>query len=164
MAKLEGGEVEPVQLQKVDIYIDQVYSGNFKNGEGKYSIVLEVIKDGQPVTKEHFRGYKGTSKNRLPLLACIDALKCMKVACEIKFHVDSPSYIIGSLSFLEKWKKEGLEKHKNADLWEKYMALADKHLISFEQEKHNQYTPAMRFQIGVKEIAMIEDYREENQF
>lgn len=163
MDKLEGGEVEPVQLQKVDIYIEQIYSGNFKNGEGRFSIVLEIIREGTPITKEHFRGYKGTSKQRLGILACIEALKCMKEACEIQIHIDCP-YVSGSISFLEKWQKEGWENRKNKDLWMKYIELSSKHLVTVVNEKHNQYSPAMKVQLGMKELVLIEDWREENEY
>lgn len=159
MDNLEGGEVEPVQ--QIDVYIEQVWSGNFASGTGKFSIVLELKKDGQLYTKEHFKGYKGTSKNRLPILACIEMLKCMKVPCEIKAHIDSP-YMTGAMPFLDGWKKD-LKSHKNADLWEKYIELAEPHTIEFIQEKHNEYSPAMKVQIEVKEILLIEDYRPEDQ-
>ena len=152
-----------MQLQKIDVYIEQIYSGNFKNGEGRFSVVLEVMKDGKPITREHYRGYKGTTKNRLPLLACIEALKHIKKACEIEIHIDSP-YMVASTRLLDGWVKEGLEKHKNADLWKKYLDLAEQHLITISQEKRNEYSPAMRVQLGMKELCMIEDFREENEF
>lgn len=163
MVELEGGEVKPVQLEKIDIYIEQAYSGNFATGQGKFSVVLEVIKNDQPVTREHFKGYKNTTKNRLPILACIEALKYIKKPCEIEIHIDSP-YMAASIRLLDRWTKEGLDNHKNADLWKKYIELAEQHLISITQEKRNEYSPAMKIQLGVKEILMIEDYREENEF
>ena len=163
MVELEGGEVEPVQLEKIDIYIEQIYSGNFKNGEGKFSVVLEVIKNDKPITREHYKGYKGTTKNRLPLLACIEALKYIKQPCEIEIHIDSP-YMTASIRLLDGWIKDGIEKHKNADLWQKYIELAEQHLITITQEKRNQYSPAMKVQLGIKEILLIEDYREEDKY
>lgn len=149
-------------MQKISIFIDLEYKGSFGCGEGKFSIVLEAIKNEQIATKQHFRGYRNTTKNRVALLACIDALSYVKVPCEIDIHIYSP-YVVGSVNLLDKWQQEGIEKRKNADLWKKYIEKSKQHLISFVNEKANQYTPAMDVQRQINEFAMQEDYREENE-
>lgn len=40
---------------KIDIYIITLWKGtNFAKGSGAYGILLEVVKDGTPYTKEHY--------------------------------------------------------------------------------------------------------------
>ena len=148
-------------MQKVNVYIEQQYSGNFGAGVGKFSIVLELETNKGIVTREHYRGYKGTTKNRLALLACIEALKHITKTCEIKFFIDSP-YVVGSIDVLEEWIRKG-DKKKNWDLWTKYHELASKHMISFENMRENAYTPAMKIQLGIQEMIMVQDYRPENE-
>jgi len=150
-------------MKKISIYIDIDYKGNFACGEGKISIVLEMIRNNIPYTKTHFRGYKGTTKNRIALLACIAALSYVKEGCEITMHIDS-TYVTNSAESLNKWQQDGLESKKNSDLWKKYIRAAENHLIDFVNEKENEYSRAMAVQRNMTEIYMINDYRQENEF
>lgn len=68
-----------------------------------------------------------------------------------------------SSRWLAGWVKEGLDERKNADLWKKYYKLSSNHLITVESTKVNEYSPAMRMQLGVKEMVIIEDYQPENE-
>lgn len=108
-------------MNKIDIYIETKYEGNFANGKGTYFIVLEIMdKDNNPHTKEHFGGYKETTNNRLCIHAVISALKCMKKACEIEIHI-SNAYVAGSINSgrINEWEKAGWTSNgkevKNAD-------------------------------------------------
>ncbi|MBR3771015.1 MAG: hypothetical protein IKL07_01970 [Clostridium sp.] len=150
-------------MKKISIYIDIDYKGNFACGEGKISIVLEMMHGDVPVTKEHFWGYKETTKNRISLLACINALSYMKEGCEITIYIDS-AYVTGSVPFLDKWQQEGLESKKNSDLWKKYIAAAENHLIEFVNEKENEYSRAMAVQRNIEKIIMLTDYKPEDEF
>ena len=149
-------------MQQVNVYIEQVFQGNFKCGDGKLSVVLEVETAKGIVTREHYKGYRGTTKNRLAILACIEALSHVKKPCEIKIFIDSP-YMQTSSRWLAGWVKEGLDGRKNADLWKKYYKLSSNHLVTVESTKANEYSPAMRMQLGVKEMVIIEDYQPENE-
>ncbi|MBR3770717.1 MAG: hypothetical protein IKL07_00455 [Clostridium sp.] len=149
-------------MQQINVYIEQQFIGNFKAGDGKFSVVLELNKDGRPRTREHYRGYRGTTKNRLAILSCIEALNHITKPCEITIFIDSP-YMQTSSRWLESWIKEGLEGRKNADLWAKYYKLSSQHLITIENKKVNDYSPAMRMQLGIKEIVTFDDYIPENE-
>lgn len=149
-------------MQKVNIYIDQWFTGNFGCGDGKFSVLLEVETQKGTRTREHYRGYTGTSKNRLAILACIEALSHMTQPCSVMIHIDSP-YMVASADRLTEWKQQGIENRKNGDLWKKYIELEEKHLVSFVYEKKNPYTPAMKIQINTREIIITEDYRPENE-
>lgn len=149
-------------MQQVNIYIDQQFNGNFKSGDGRFSVVLEVQTEKGPVTRVHYKGYTGTSKNRLAILACTTALEYMKRPCKVTIHIDSP-YVTVSADKLEEWQEQGIEKHKNYDLWKKYIDLARIHMVNFVQAKENQYSPAMRVQMNVAEFITLEDYRPENE-
>lgn len=150
-------------LKKISIYIDIDYKGNFANGEGKISIVLEIVKNNIPYTKTHFWHYKETTKNRIALLACNKALAYLKESCEVTVHIDNP-YVVGSISSLEKWQQDGLEEKKNSDLWKKYIELSKNHMIEFVNEKENEYSRAMAVERNIKEIPVVKDYRPENEF
>lgn len=149
-------------VQQVNVYIEQSFQGNFKEGDGKYSIVLELETSKRIVTREHYKGYRSTSKNRLAILACIEALEHITKPCEVNIFLNSP-YMETSSRWLNDWVKEGLDKRKNGDLWEKYRAAAERHLVTIKNEKVNSYTPAMKVQLGMKEIIMIEDHQSENE-
>lgn len=151
-------------MKKISIYIDIDYKGNFACGEGKISIVLEMLRGNIPLTKEHFCGYKETTKNRIAILACIAALSYVKEACEITIHIDN-NYVVNGVASLIDWQREGvLEEKKNSDLWRKYIKAAGNHLIDFVNEKENEYSRAMAVQRNMTEIYMINDYRQENEF
>ena len=149
-------------MQQVSAYIEQSFQGNFKEGDGKYSIVLELETAKGIVTREHYRGYRNTSKNRLAILACIEALEHITKPCEVNIFLSSP-YMETSSRWLNKWVKEGLENRKNGDLWKKYRAVAEKHLVTVKNQKQNSYSPAMKVQLGMKEMIWLEDYRPENE-
>ncbi len=160
MDKLEGGEVEPVQ--QVNIYIEQQFTGNFKAGNGKYSIVLELETTKGTITREHYKGYRGTTKNRLAILACIEALSHLTKPCEVTIRLYSP-YMEQSAKWLESWVRQGLDDKKNSDLWKKYYKLSLQHLVTVKNEKTNTYTPAMKMQLETKEMLILEDYQPENE-
>ena len=149
-------------MQQVNIYIEHQFTGNFGAGVGKFSVVLELETEKGTVTREHYKGYRGTTKNRLAILACIEALSHFTKACETIIHIDSP-YMEVSSRWLERWIREGLEERKNGDLWEKYYRLSSKHLVTIKNEKRNTYSPAMRMQLETKEMLMLEDYQPGNE-
>ena len=57
---------------KIDIYIITLWKGsNFAKGSGAYGILLEVVKDGTPYTKEHYAGWENLSYPKLQLRAAV---------------------------------------------------------------------------------------------
>lgn len=153
-------------MRKIDIYITQNFKGKMESGEGKFYIVLELIdNEGVPHTREHLKGYTGTTKNRLALLACIEALSHVTESCEITIHIDS-QYMAGNEGRISRWEAagwiSGQGQVKNQDLWKKYRAAAGNHVVTIVAEKKHSYQGASYVQLK-KEIEMIEDRREEDE-
>lgn len=81
---------------KIDIYIITLWKGtNFAKGSGAYGILLEVVKDGTPYTKEHYAGWENLSYPKLQLRAAVDALAYVTRPCEVKIHMDQ-GYVTGA--------------------------------------------------------------------
>lgn len=153
-----------VIMKKINIYITQTFKGNLAAGNGKFYIVLELInKDGStnPNTRQHMKGYTNTTKNRLALLACIEALSHVTEVCDITLHIDS-HYIAGNEGRLVKWTEAGWisggNQIKNQDLWRKYQEAAACHILSVCAEKKHCYQIASYIQLK-KDIPMNIDRR-----
>jgi ribonuclease HI len=117
-------------LKHVVIYTDGACLGN--PGPGGYGIVLLHGKD----RKEFSRGFRMTTNNRMEMLACIVGLQELESPCAVTLYSDS-QYVINSMTKgwalrwkKNKWKRNG-EDVPNADLWEKMLALCDKHKVGF---------------------------------
>lgn len=149
-------------MKNIDIYIDLDYKGRFDNGEGRYSIVLEIIVGDEPKTREHFGGFKETTNNRIALLACIDALNKVIESCNIKIHINSP-YMARINKQLKTWLQESLDKRKNGDLLRKYADLIAQHEVEVIHEKTNTYTGAMDIQRQYAKYELVMDFKAEDE-
>ena len=127
---------------KVIIYTDGACSGN--PGPGGYGAILMY----NDIKKEISGGEKNTTNNRMELMAAIEALKLLKMPCEVELYSDS-AYLINCFNnnWLEGWKKKGWvnskkEKVKNIELWEELDRLNKIHKITWIKVKghaDNQY-------------------------
>ncbi len=115
----------------VEIYTDGACSGN--PGPGGYGIILFY----QGKEKELSAGYRLTTNNRMELLAAIKGLESLNRPCKVKLYSDS-KYLVDAinLGWVQKWKKAGWMRGKNApaknkDLWEKILALMQMHQIEW---------------------------------
>jgi len=127
---------------KVTIYTDGACSGN--PGPGGYGAILMY----NEVVKEISGGEKNTTNNRMELMAAIEALKLLKMPCEVDLYSDS-AYLINCFNnnWLEGWKKKGWvnskrEKVKNIELWQELDELNKIHKIKWIKVKghaDNQY-------------------------
>lgn len=154
-------------MRKINIYITQTFQGNLKSGKGKFCIYMELVNsDGttNPNTRMHMKGYTGTTKNRLALLACIEALSHVTEPCEIAIHIDS-QYMAGNEGRLSRWEEagwiSGQGQVKNQDLWKRYRQAAGSHVVTIAAEKKHSYQGASYVQLK-KEIELKEDKREED--
>ena len=116
-------------MKTVEIYTDGACSGN--PGPGGWGAILRY-KDAE---KELSGGEANTTNNRMELTAVIEALALLKEPCAVELYSDS-RYVIDGLDkgWARSWQKRGWVKADkkpalNPDLWEKLLALADRHEI-----------------------------------
>ncbi|MBQ7668699.1 MAG: ribonuclease HI [Clostridia bacterium] len=122
-------------MMKVIIYTDGACSGN--PGPGGYGAIL-MCNDKK---KEISGGEKNTTNNKMELLAAVEALKLLKMPCEVDLYSDS-AYLINCFNnnWLESWKKNGWknskkESVKNIDLWQELDKLNQIHKITWIKVK-----------------------------
>ena len=132
-------------MKKVTIYTDGACSGN--PGPGGWGAILRY-KDTE---KELSGGAADTTNNRMELTAVIEALALLKEPCVVELYSDS-KYVIDGLSkgWAKGWQKRGWIKSDkkpalNPDLWERLLALTDRHEMHYhwvkghaENEKNNR--------------------------
>ena len=132
-------------MKTVTIYTDGACSGN--PGPGGWGAILRY-KDTE---KELSGGAADTTNNRMELTAVIEALDILKEPCVVELYSDS-KYVIDGLSkgWAKGWQKRGWIKSDkkpalNPDLWERLLALTDRHEMRYhwvkghaENEKNNR--------------------------
>ena len=132
-------------MKTVEIYTDGACSGN--PGPGGWGAILRY-KDAE---KELSGGEANTTNNRMELTAVIEALALLKEPCAVELYSDS-KYVIDGLSkgWAKGWQKRGWIKADkkpalNPDLWEKLLALTDRHEMHYhwvkghaENERNNR--------------------------
>ena len=104
-------------MKKIDIYTDGACRGN--PGPGGWGALL-IYKDAD---KTIYGGEKNTTNNRMEMTAIIEALKIVKMDCEITLYTDSKYVMDGITKWLPNWKKKGWitsnkKPVKNKDLWQ----------------------------------------------
>lgn len=122
-------------MKKVTIYTDGACSGN--PGPGGWGALLMF--EGN---KKEISGAKqDTTNNIMELTAVIEALKLLKIECEVDLYSDS-SYVVNA--FLQgwifnwrrnNWKTASKEPVKNRELWEELYSLTQKHKVNFIKVK-----------------------------
>ena len=116
-------------MKHVDIYTDGACKCN--PGPGGWGAVL--VYGGRE--KELSGGEPDTTNNRMELLAAISALEALKEPCEVTLTSDS-KYMVDSIEkgWVYGWKQRGWKKADkspalNPDLWERLLALLNKHTV-----------------------------------
>ncbi len=116
-------------LKKVEIFTDGACSGN--PGPGGYGAILRY----NGVEKELSGGAAETTNNRMELLAAIAGLEALKERCFVTLYSDS-KYLTDAinLGWAKKWRDNGWMRTKreralNEDLWERLLALLEKHKV-----------------------------------
>ena len=132
-------------MKTVIIYTDGACSGN--PGPGGWGAILRY----KETEKELSGGAADTTNNRMELTAVIEALTLLKESCVVELYSDS-KYVIDGLSkgWAKGWQKRGWIKSDkkpalNPDLWERLLALTDRHEMHYhwvkghaENEKNNR--------------------------
>lgn len=125
-------------MKNVDIYTDGACSGN--PGKGGWGAVLVYGN----TEKEISGGNSDTTNNRMELTAVIEALKMLKMHCNVTLTTDS-KYVCDAINqqWVYSWKKNGWKKADkkpalNVDLWEELLPLLEIHNVTFNWVKgHN---------------------------
>ena len=132
-------------MKTVEIYTDGACSGN--PGPGGWGAILRY----KETEKELSGGAADTTNNRMELTAVIEALALLKESCVVELYSDS-KYVIDGLSkgWAKGWQKRGWINYDkkpalNPDLWERLLALTDRHEMHYhwvkghaENEKNNR--------------------------
>lgn len=129
-------------MKTVTLYTDGACSGN--PGPGGWGAILKYGTH----EKELSGGAAETTNNRMELTAVIEGLSILKESCEVELYSDS-KYVIDALSkgWVYSWQKNGWKKADkkpalNVDLWEKLLALLERHTLHYHWVKghaENEY-------------------------
>lgn len=117
--------------KNVMIYADGSCLGN--PGPGGYGVILV---HGEH-RKELSGGYRLTTNNRMELMAAIAGLSALKGRCAVTLCTDS-QYVVNAMEkgWAKKWKANGWMRTRtdraiNPDLWERLLALCERHEVRF---------------------------------
>jgi ribonuclease HI len=140
----------------VEIYTDGACSGN--PGPGGWGAVLRY----QGHERELYGGEAAqTTNNRMELMAAIQALESLTRPVGVRLHTDSVYVRSGITAWLAGWKRNGwLTKDrkpvKNADLWQRLDAAAQRHTIEWLWVKGHNGDPGNERADGLANKGMTE--------
>lgn len=117
--------------KQVQLYTDGACSGN--PGPGGWGAIL-VYKEKEL----ELSGYEAdTTNNRMELTAVLRGLEALKERCEVDIYTDS-RYVSDSVNkgWLFDWERRGWKNSQkqeppNRDLWERLLALLERHETAF---------------------------------
>lgn len=125
----------PPLEDKITIYTDGGSLGN--PGPGGYAAVM-LFKGER---KEFSGAFRLTTNNRMEMMACIVALRELKVSSSIIMYCDSKYVVDGIMKgWAAGWRSRGwmrtkTEKAKNSDLWAELLSLCERHDVEFRWVK-----------------------------
>ena len=122
---------------RIIIYTDGAARGN--PGPGGYGVVLL---SGQH-RKELSDGFELTTNNRMELMAVIVGLEALKVEnSQVIIYSDS-KYVVDAVEkrWVWDWVKKRFKGKKNADLWQRFLKIYEKHHVRFVWVKGHANIP-----------------------
>lgn len=122
---------------EITIYTDGAAKGN--PGPGGYGIVLL----SGPHRKEVSQGFRLTTNNRMELWSVCVALEMLKVPGS-RVHIYSDSkYVVDSVEkrWIDGWIRKNWKDVKNPDLWQRYLAAANRHQVKFHWVRGHNGNP-----------------------
>lgn len=119
-----------LSMKKVKIYSDGGCVGN--PGPGGWAALL-VHEEKQKLISG---GELATTNNRMELTAAIEALRALKVPCEVEFFTDSQYLRKGISEWVALWKRRKWQTINktpvaNAELWRELDTLAARHKVTW---------------------------------
>jgi ribonuclease HI len=113
------------------IFTDGACLGN--PGPGGYGVILRY----KSHEKELSGGFRRTTNNRMEIYAAIAGLEALTEPCKVTLYTDS-QYLVNSIEKgwvarwrANGWRRKGNEPALNADLWERLLALCERHQVQF---------------------------------
>ncbi|MGD9930886.1 MAG: ribonuclease HI [Mangrovibacterium sp.] len=122
---------------RITIFTDGAARGN--PGPGGYGVVLL----SGPHRKELSDGFELTTNNRMELLAVIIGLEALKVEnSQVTIYSDS-KYVVDAVEkrWVWNWVKKRFAGKKNADLWQRFLKIYEKHQVRFVWVKGHANIP-----------------------
>lgn len=136
-------------MKSVNIYIGTQLKGPCIK-DGAYAGIAEYITSAGPVTREIKGMEKQTTYYRSVLLAIVETLNLLNVACSVTVYTDCV-FVINTVNrgnpegwMRAEWKKPSGEEVKNKELWQQFLELQQKHEIGFRFSKHGKYQERLR--------------------
>jgi len=118
-------------LKEVVIYTDGACVGN--PGPGGYGAIIIFNQH----RKELSGGEVQTTNNRMEMMGAIAALEALKEPCKIRLYSDS-RYVVDGIDkgWAKRWQANGWRRNKrnpalNVDLWQRLLAVLEKHDATF---------------------------------
>lgn len=118
-------------MKEVTIFTDGACSGN--PGPGGWGTILRYGEHEMEISG----GEASTTNNRMELSAVIAGLEALKEPCSVTIVTDS-KYVSDAVTLgwakgwkKKGWKRSGGEPALNPDLWERLLALLEKHSVKF---------------------------------
>ena len=114
--------------------------------------ILKIVNRRLGILQEEFRkelsgGEPHTTNNRMELTGVITALEALKEPCEVELYSDS-KYVIDALQkgWAKGWRARGWIKSDkkpalNPDLWERLLALCERHTVRLHWVKGHADNP-----------------------
>ena len=124
-------KTEAAEAKRVVIYTDGACEGN--PGSGGYGVV--ILYAGR--RKELSGGFLWTTNNRMEIYAAIKGLEALNEPCQVTLYSDS-EYLVKAMTqgWIQRWKANHWKRNKreralNVDLWERLLALCERHQVEF---------------------------------
>ena len=118
-------------MKEVVIYTDGACVGN--PGPGGYGAIIIFNQH----KKELSGGEVQTTNNRMEMMGAIAALEALKEPCKVKLYSDS-RYVVDGVDkgWAKRWQANGWKRSKrdlalNVDLWQRLLAVLEKHDATF---------------------------------
>src|SRR6266404_349077 len=128
---LNAGHKSNLVVPHVEIYTDGGCEPN--PGPGGYGVVLLHPRKRREVCG----GFRRTTNNRMEIYAAIAGLEILKEPSKVTLYSDS-QYLVNAMTQgwvvawkKKKWWRKQTERTPNFDLWEKLLALCEKHQVEF---------------------------------
>ena len=120
----------------ITIFTDGSSRGN--PGPGGYGAILVA----GPHRKEISQGFRLTTNNRMELLSVVVALESLKNTGQDVLVFSDSKYVVDSVEkgWVFGWVKKNFQGKKNADLWQRFLAIYSQHQVKFRWIKgHNNH-------------------------